>query len=652
MSCHGVRPFHARLVFATLCGVTAMTMTLAATRADADPPGRVARISFISGSASFRPASVDEWAAATMNYPMTVGDHLWTDRGARAELDLGTAIIRVAPYTEFSILDLDDQIAQLRVTQGSVTVHVRELGNDDQFELDTPNGATEVLRPGNYRVDVNENGDMSTITVRHGDAEVTYGDKAFPMHAEQSATLHGLERPQQDIVAPVPIDDFESWSLTRDRRMENAMSARYVSRDMIGYGDLDGYGAWRTSPEYGAVWYPRVDAEWVPYRSGHWAWVEPWGWTWIDDAPWGFAPFHYGRWVYESGGWGWVPGRIIARPVYAPALVAFVGGPNFHVAMSVGSAPVGWFPLGPREVFVPAYRVSPAYVRQVNITHVTVTNVNVTNVTYVNREVPRAVTVVSRETFVGARPVASAVIAVPREQVRVAPVVGTAAPFAPQRVSIVGSAVAVRAAAPPAVVVTRQVVVRHTPPPAPVAFVAKQQVLEAHPGVPIDRETENSLRARAVQSAPPAAIVRPAGAPPRTPAAAATRTPAPYVAPAPGPAHVQPAPPAHVESAPVHGDDLAARHARERADVQARQNAERAQLHEKQVQDEKAVANAHARAVIQQQHQREATALQERQKQDRENLQRRQTEERKQQQQTPKRTPQHDKDKDKDKDKS
>ena len=59
-----------------------------------------------------------------------------------------------------------------------------------------------------------------------------------------------------------------------------------------------------------AVWYPNVYPGWAPYREGHWAWVEPWGWTWVDDAPWGFAPFHYGRWVNVGGRWGWVPGPV------------------------------------------------------------------------------------------------------------------------------------------------------------------------------------------------------------------------------------------------------------------------------------------------------------------------------------------------------
>ncbi|MGI8746549.1 MAG: DUF6600 domain-containing protein [Bryobacteraceae bacterium] len=117
-------------------------------------------------------------------------------------------------------------------------------------------------------------------------------------------------------------------------------------------------------------------------RYGHWAWIEPWGWTWVDDAPWGFAPFHYGRWAVIGGGWGWIPGPARVRPVYAPALVAWVGGPRFNLSISVGGGGggVAWFPLGPREVYVPGYRASPAYINRVNTTNTTINNVNVTNV--------------------------------------------------------------------------------------------------------------------------------------------------------------------------------------------------------------------------------------------------------------------------------
>ena len=137
---------------------------------------------------------------------------------------------------------------------------------------------------------------------------------------------------------------------------------------MTGAEDLDRYGQWEQTPEYGAA----LDAArrsrvgWAPYSTGHWAWVRPWGWTWVDDAPWGFAPFHYGRWVYHRNRWCWAPGTYVARPVYAPALVAWIGGPRVSVSISVGGGgpPVGWFPLAPREVYVPAYRAQPALCAQ------------------------------------------------------------------------------------------------------------------------------------------------------------------------------------------------------------------------------------------------------------------------------------------------
>src|SRR5207244_2091977 len=179
---------------------------------------------------------------------------------------------------------------------------------------------------------------------------------------------------------------------------------------------------------------PRTVATgWAPYRYGHWAWVEPWGWTWIDDAPWGFAPFHYGRWVYVGNGWAWVPGRVVARPVYAPALVVFVGGRNWSVAIGAGGGGgVAWFPLAPEEPYYPAYHVSNTYVRNVNVTNVNVTNINVTNVNvtninYRNRRAPDAVTVVSHDAFVQSRPVNRSVIVVARDRLDQARVGGSAA---------------------------------------------------------------------------------------------------------------------------------------------------------------------------------------------------------------------------------
>jgi DNA segregation ATPase FtsK/SpoIIIE-like protein len=428
--------------------------------AEADPPDRVARMSYVSGPVSFRPSNGDAWSAAMVNYPLTVGDHLWIDRSARAELDLGSSFVRMAPATEFSIVNLDDRLAQVRVTQGALVVRVGQLDPGDAIEIDTPTAAVSLIRSGFYRIDVPENGAPTTVTVRSGEAEVSAGGSPTLVAGQRSLIVTG-DAPWS-IAAPRAADDFENWCLARDRHVETSTAARYVSPEMVGYADLDPYGQWQEVADFGPVWIPRVNAAWVPYRYGHWTWIDPWGWTWIDDEPWGFAPCHYGRWIHLSYGWAWVPGRRIERPVYAPALVAFVGGAGWQASLRFESAPVAWFPLGPREPFIPAYRVSDAYVQRVNITQVNVTNVHVTNINYVNRAVPGAVTAVPRDAFVRARPVAANAVAVPRDAIRNAPVASAsvAAPTPVRGAELLGR----QGAAPPQAAIDRPVIVRHAPP--------------------------------------------------------------------------------------------------------------------------------------------------------------------------------------------
>src|SRR5579863_4132421 len=356
---------------------------------DDDPPSRAARLSYISGTVSFQPGSVEDWVPATLNRPLTTGDRLWTEAGARAEMNLGSAALRLNGRTNFAFLNLDDRTTQIQVSLGTVSVRVRRLAEDESFEIDTPQLALTLLRPGEYRVDVNEQGDTSIVSVRGGEAEANAGTQAITVHARDQLRVTGTaDQPVLDTRTVPPADAFDNFCQDRDRREDLSPSGRYVSRDMPGYQDLDGAGVWSEVPDYGMVWVPRVAVGWAPYHYGHWAWIAPWGWTWVDDAPWGYAPFHYGRWVFVGGGWGWVPGPVVARPVYAPALVAWVGGANFGVGIGVGVGPaVGWFPLGPREVFVPSYRYSPNYIQQVNVTNTVIVNrtvINNVNVTNVN----------------------------------------------------------------------------------------------------------------------------------------------------------------------------------------------------------------------------------------------------------------------------
>ena len=510
-----------------------------------DPPSRVGRLNYMSGPVSFRPATVEDWTAATLNYPLTTGDHLWTDTGAQTEIHVGSTAIRMGSQTAMSFLNLSDQIAQISLTAGVLNVHIRFLGENESVEVDTPNAAVSLLRSGDYRIDADADNAVTLLNVRGGEAEVTAGGRAFPVRSQQSARLAGMDNPTQDIGPVPPPDGFDGWCEARERREMSSVSARYVPREMVGYEDLDEYGMWVNVPPYGMVWRPRtVAVGWAPYHTGHWAWVEPWGWTWIDDAPWGFAPFHYGRWAFALGDWVWVPGSmavtgvVAVRPVYAPALVAFVGGAGFNVAIGVGGG-VGmaaWFPLGPGEVYRPAYHVSAVYVQNINIVHVrdvaVINQVNVVNVHYANQTVVGAVTVVPHDVFVGARPVAVAAVRVPGGAKARVQVVGMTAAVVPVRASVVGSATVV-VRTPPERIVTREVVVRNAPPPPPVSFAAKQQMLAANGGRPLAPEQINSIRATAPVRQPMVRQAMPAaGGGPRPMAEPRPGTPSPYRPPA------------------------------------------------------------------------------------------------------------------------
>lgn len=321
---------------------------LAGTALAQDPPARVARLNYLSGHVSFHPASVDDWSSATVNYPITTGDQLYSDIGARAELHLASTALRLDGRTNMGLLNLDDRTMQIRLTQGSIGLRIRRMDDNQLFEVDTPNGAISLLRTGEYRIDTDPDRNATMVTVRGGEAEVTANGGSFPVHPRQTAYFTGTST--EEIRDGNPPDDFDRFCQLRDRR-DDAPPPAYVSPHMVGYQDLAEYGAWRSTPEYGFVWAPRVAVGWAPYHNGHWAWVEPWGWTWIDEAPWGFAPFHYGRWAFDSGAWVWIPGPVAVRPVYAPALVAFVGGSHFSLSVGIGGGAgiAAWFPLGPRE---------------------------------------------------------------------------------------------------------------------------------------------------------------------------------------------------------------------------------------------------------------------------------------------------------------
>jgi hypothetical protein len=566
-----------RLLFSTWftvwCGIAAL---LACGAALADPPGRAARLAQISGTVSYSPAGEEDWVLAQANLPLSTGDRVWSDTGSRAELQIGTASVRLGSTTSVTLLNLDDRMAQINLAQGTLNLRVRRVYPDQVYEVDTPNLAYSIRRAGDFRIDVDPAGNTTVVRVRSGEGEAWGEGAAYTVAAGQQASFTGEGLRDYSFDAMPGPDEFDTWTYDRDRHEDSAVAARYVSPDVVGSSDLDEYGSWRSVQGYGNVWFPTaVATDWVPYRTGHWAWVDPWGWTWVDDAPWGFAPFHYGRWANVDSRWCWVPGPIAVRPVYAPALVAFVGGGGFSLSIAAGPvAGIGWFPLGPGDVYRPAYAVSRNYFTSVNVTNTVVNttvinnyynNSNVTNITYRNRELPGAVTAVPTNVFGSAEPVARHVVPVTPAMVAREPVTPVAA-VAPTRASVLavaavaagGAAAVAIAKRPPSAVLARPVVAKTAPPPPPPSFASKSSLLAAQPGKPLESE-----KLKTIQPAPAAAAKVKVVAPSATPqplnkagggqgARVATPAPPPGKGPPAGAAVPQP-PPSAQSKGPAPG---------------------------------------------------------------------------------------------------
>jgi len=476
------------LVLAVLCALCGTSAQVPAE--EADPPARVARLSDAEGAVSLQPAGMQEWAAATLNRPLTSGDRLWSDQNSRAELDIGEAVIRLGSNTGFAFLSLDDRSAQMQLATGTLIVRVRDMQAGQSYEIDAPNVAIALQQPGEYRAEVNERGDLTVIKVSQGAALAAGADgQQVAISAQEQITVSGTNRLDYGSAGVGAPDDFDNWSAARERQFEDAASQGYVASDVPGTQDLDDNGQWQQTPEYGYVWIPTaVAVGWAPYRYGHWTWVAPWGWTWVDDARWGFAPFHYGRWTQCAGRWCWVPGPRQARPVYAPALVAWVGGTS--LGTSAYGSNVGWFPLAPHEVYVPAYRASGNYVRVINTANTSrLNNTYITGV-YENRITPThyannraaAVTAVPQSIFTSGQSAGTHIASISTALLAGAVVTAAAPAIVPIRQSMLGAAEGHGVLKPSMARANRPVVARATPPPGPANFEDQLAAIQANGG--------------------------------------------------------------------------------------------------------------------------------------------------------------------------
>ncbi len=321
-------------------------------RAEGPTPPRLARM---NGEVSFWRPGADDWAPAQINTAFAAGDRLFVASGGEALVEIvSRAEVRVAGDTELGVASLETGYLQLEIPSGRAALDLQRLPDGQRIEVDTPNGAFMIDRAGYYRVDV---ADDTVFTVRRGGEAAAIpadGEETTVREGEQ-VVLRGTE--SASIVtnrAPAPDEWDASIEQQYASRPARAQSAQYIPPDVAGADDLDRHGEWRSTQEYGQVWVPRdVGPDWAPYTTGRWTYDPYYEWTWVDDAPWGWAPYHYGRWVNYDSYWGWAPGPVIARPVYAPALVGFVGAPGINISVNIGAPFFGWTALGWGEPCLP-----------------------------------------------------------------------------------------------------------------------------------------------------------------------------------------------------------------------------------------------------------------------------------------------------------
>lgn len=246
----------------------ALVVSLAAGSASAQSPApaRVAALTHIEGSVAFAPAGATEWSDVMAKRPVTRGDRLWTDKGARAEVQVGSAALHMDSETFVEVIALDRNLLQASLNEGTVNTRVRQGEGGDNFEITTPQLAFRAVQPGDHRIDVDPSQGTTRIVVRSG-AAVVYGADggALRLEAGQQMAFSGRDL---KVAGHGALRDgsFDRWAADRNRTEDQAIAARRVPQAVMGHQS----GTDRAMPN------------WTPNQHGHWEWIAPWGWTWVQ----------------------------------------------------------------------------------------------------------------------------------------------------------------------------------------------------------------------------------------------------------------------------------------------------------------------------------------------------------------------------------
>lgn len=325
---------------------------------DYDVNARVVRLSFIHGDVSVRRHDGDQWETVRLNTPLVEGDAISTGAEARAEIQIDARnFLRIAQDSVLRIVTLRNEGIALSLSEGTATLRLARFDHDHEyFEIDAPKTTVAAESKGLYRLDANRDGSIH-VSVRDGGRARVYSETAgFTVRDGRSAILNsqGADAGDWQTTNALGPDTWDEWVFAREqslaKRFKYDEKAGYYDADVWGGEDLDAYGAWSNTSEYGWIWRPNITIinnynDWAPYRYGSWVWCSPYGWTWVGDEPFGWAPYHYGRWVFYNGYWAWCPRSYYHRnrSWWRPALVAFIS-----IDFSFGSH-YCWYPLSYRQ---------------------------------------------------------------------------------------------------------------------------------------------------------------------------------------------------------------------------------------------------------------------------------------------------------------
>ena len=309
---------------------------------DSDEPevtDRVARISEIRGEARVKRADTDEWEVAVLNLPLVEGDEIVTGSDGRVEIQFGlNKFVRLSFDSQLRIVTLKDEGIALSLPQGTASATLLEFDPQQTFfEIDAPRMTLAAQTAGTYRIDSGRPGDIDVrvSTGDSGEARIYSATSGFTLRSNRSARVIIDGRSAGDwenLNYSGVADEFDRWVVERDsaisRRLQNAHYGRYYDRDIYGADELDSYGDWEYTQDYGYIWRPYSSTisgydDWSPYRYGHWRWMPTFGWVWVNDEPWGWATYHHGRWIWHRGRWYWSPYSVYrgGRSWWRPALV-------------------------------------------------------------------------------------------------------------------------------------------------------------------------------------------------------------------------------------------------------------------------------------------------------------------------------------------